>query len=214
MLIDLNPLSFMMENGVNYANKEEMKSMVFEGLDRIKRSALQTSIVLMLFGNTLLILPTDILPMLNQVFGFVLLVYAVLCIFHFLASKKALIHYIYLTIGLFGGMLGIMFLAMQEIFISIMIVFVCLFPILSGVYGIYHALVFARRSGRRGWWILIVLSAILIVFGGFIFYNPWITSNVGTLRTIGGTMTYTSIVSVLRLIWLWPIKRAEGGQRA
>lgn len=188
--------------------------MLFEGLDRIKRSAIQTSIILMIAGNILQVLPADILPLFNQVIGFALMVYSVLSVFHFLSSKRALIHYIHLTLGLFAGLLGIIFLTFQDLFISTLIGLVCVFPIFSGIYGIYHAMMFARRSGRKGWWILIVLSLALIVFGGFIFYNPWTDTTVGTLRIIGGTMMYTSIVSGLRLIWLWPIKRTEGGQKA
>lgn len=188
--------------------------MLFEGLDRIKRSAIMTTIVLMIAGNILLMLPSDILPFFNEIMGFALLVGAVVSIFHFLASKKALIHYIYLTIGLLVGVLGFGFLIFDGLLTIILLWMVCVFPILSGVYGIYHALVFARRSGRRGWWILIVLSAALIVFGGFVFYNPWTSSTEGTMRVIGGTLMYTAIISGLRLVWLWPIKKKEGGQEA
>ncbi|MCR5295368.1 MAG: DUF308 domain-containing protein [Lachnospiraceae bacterium] len=188
--------------------------MLFEGLDRIKRSAIMSTIILMIAGNILLMLPSDILPFFNEIMGFALLVTAVLSIFHYLASKKALIHYVYLTIGLLAGMLGLCLLIFEGLLTAILLWMVCIFPILSGLYGIYHALVFARRSGRRGWWILIVLSAALIVFGGFVFYNPWMDSTEGTMRIIGGTMMYTAIISGLRLVWLWPIKKKEGGQEA
>ncbi|MCR5404066.1 MAG: DUF308 domain-containing protein [Butyrivibrio sp.] len=184
--------------------------MIFESLDRMKRSAIMTTIVLMVAGNVLMVLPNSILPLLNHLIGFLLLVYAALSVFHFMSSKKALIHYINLTIGLFGGLVGIVFLSLEEAFMNIMIALVCILPILLGLFGIYHAFAFARRSGRRGWWILVVLSSALVAFGGFIFYNPWVGSTVGTIRLIGGTLMYTAMVSALSLIWLWPIQKERG----
>ncbi len=184
--------------------------MLFEGLDRIKRSAIMTTITLMIAGNVLLVLPESILPFFGEIMGFALLVVAVVSIFHYLASKKALIHYIYLTLGLLFGLLGICLLVFEGLLTRILVWLVCVFPILGGLYGIFHAFVFARRSGRKGWWILIVLSLALIVFGGFVFYNPWMESTVGTMRIIGGTLMYTAIVSGLRLIWIWPVQKKEG----
>lgn len=186
--------------------------MLFEGLDRIKRSAIMTTIILMIVGNILLVLPESILPFFNEVMGFALLVVAVVSAFQFLSSRRALIHYIYLTLGLLCGVLGICLLVFEGLLTRILIWMVCVFPILSGLYGIYHALVFARRSGQKGWWTLIVLSFALIVFGGFVFYNPWMESTVGTMRIIGGTLMYTALVSGLRLIWLWPVHNQKGGK--
>ena len=181
--------------------------MLFEGLDRLKRSAILSTIILMITGNILLVLPDSVLPFINELLGFALLVVSVVSIFNYLASKKALIHYIYLSIGLFCGMIGICFLVFEGLLTQLLIWMVCVFPVISGLYGIYHALMFARRSGRKGWWILIALSLALIVFGGFVFYNPWMDSTTGTMRIIGGTMMYTAIVSGLRLIWLWPVQK-------
>ena len=83
--------------------------MLFEGLDRLKRSAILSTIILMITGNILLVLPDSVLPFFNELLGFALLVVSVVSIFNYLASKKALIHYIYLSIGLFCGMIGICF---------------------------------------------------------------------------------------------------------
>ncbi len=186
--------------------------MLFEGLDRIKRSAIMTTIILMLSGNILLLLPESIIPFFNELIGFTLMVAAVVSIFNFLSSKRALIHYINLTLGLLSGMLGLCFLVFEGLLTQILIWLVFGFPLISGLYGIYHALVFARRSGRRGWWILIILSAALLVFAGFVFLNPWMGTTTGTMRVIGGTLMYTALVSGLRLVWLWPIQKPEGGQ--
>lgn len=188
--------------------------MLFEGLDRFKRSAVMTTIILMIAGNILLVLPDSILPYFNELAGFALLVAALVSIFQFLSSRKALIHYISLTVGLICGMLGLFFLVFEDLLTRILIWLVCVFPIVGGLYGIYHALMFARRSGRRGWWILIVMSLALVAFGGFVFYNPWFDSTLARMRVIGATLMYTSVVSGLRLIWLWPIKKSKGEEHA
>lgn len=36
--------------------------MIFEGLDRIKRNVIMSTIVLMIAGNLLLVIPDDLLP--------------------------------------------------------------------------------------------------------------------------------------------------------
>lgn len=188
--------------------------MIFESLDRMKRTAVMTTIILMIAGNMLLVLPDNILPRCNEIAGFALLVYAVLSVFNFLSSKKALIHYIHLTLGLICGMLGVFFFVFEGLLTVLLIWMVGLIPIIFGLYGIYHALVFARRSGRKGWSILIVMSLALIIFGGFAFIHPWVTSTAGHLRIVGGTLMYSAVISALRLIWLWPIQNPEGGQNA
>ena len=82
----------------------------------------------------------------------------------------------------------------------------CAFLILSGIGNILNAFLYAKRSGRKGWWILVVLAAALIVCGVLIFINPWWKSFGYFFKVIGGMMLFSSVVSILRLIWIWPIK--------
>ena len=184
--------------------------MLFQSLDKIKRNAVMTTIVLMFIGNSLMFVPEEIyFTFLNSALGFVLLVVAATGIFHFISSPKALIHFIYLALSMFAFLMGIMFFVMDDLLLRILTWLVGVFPILFGAYGIYHAIAFARRSGRKGWWILIILSAALMSFGGMIFWNPWMDSTRATIQVIGGTMMFSAIVSALRLIWLWPIRTGE-----
>ena len=179
--------------------------MLFKGLDRLKRSAIMTTIVLMFIGNILLIIPEAYFPFLGAALGFSLLVVLVVEIFNFISSPRALIHYIYLALGLLAGLFGIMLFIFDDLLLQLLTWLVSVIPILLGAYGIYHAFAFARRSGRKGWWLLIVLSALLMVFGGFIFYNPWMESTQAVIQVIGGTLMYSAFLSALRLIWIWPI---------
>ena len=188
--------------------------MLFRSLDKLKRTAIMTTIVLMFIGNILLVLPEAFIPFLSDALAFVLLVTCVVGIFDFISSKKALIHYIYLFVSLFAGLLGVMFFTFDTLLTDVLYWVVGVLPILAGIYGVYHALAFARRSGRKGWWILIVLSLFLMVFGGFIFYNPWMDSPQAVMQVIGGTLMYSAFLSALRLVWLWPIHNNQGGEAA
>ena len=181
--------------------------MLFNELDKIKRSAIMTTIVLMFIGNILLIIPESYIPVIGGILGFGLLVTACVMLFHFISSRKALIHYIELTVGLFTGLLGVMIFVFEGLILQMLSLLVTTVPIMLGLYGIYHALAFARRSGRKGWWILIVLSAALTIFGSIGFIHPWMESPRAVMQVMGGTLMYSAFVSALRLIWLWPIRQ-------
>ncbi len=186
--------------------------MLFEELDRIKRKAILSTVILVIAGIMLLVLPDTVLPFFNGLMGIGFLVISVDAVFTYLASKKALIHCINLTVGLLCGILGLSLLAFDNLLTSMLYWLVSVLPIGFGLYGIYHALMFARRSGRKGWWVLIILSVTLILFGGFALFNPWVETAAGTMHLIGGTMMYTALISGLRLVWLWPIHNTNGGE--
>ncbi|MBR3629211.1 MAG: DUF308 domain-containing protein, partial [Oscillospiraceae bacterium] len=105
------------------------------------------------------------------------------------------------------GMLGIMIMLYEGIFLWILSWLVGIFPILSGIHGIFHTLAFLRHSGKQGWWVLVLLSALLIVFGGIVLWHPWLTSTQAMLQVVGGVMLYSALVSGLKLIWLWPVQK-------
>lgn len=180
---------------------------MFETLDKIKRDSIMTTIIFIFAGNLLLIIPEPYIPFLSNAVGFVLLVVSVATVFNYMGSAKALIHYIKLAGGLFAGLFGIMLFTFDELFILVLTALVGVIPFLLGLYGIYHAVAFARRSKRRGWWILIILSSLLIIFGGFAFLNPWKESAQAVLQVTGGSLMYSAFVSLLSLIWIWPVHR-------
>ena len=76
-----------------------------------------------------------------------------------------------------------------------------------GVAGIAQALILARRSKRRGWWILIILSSLLLIFGILVFINPLLVTPKAIMEIIGATLIYSAAVSLLSLIWIWPIHK-------
>ncbi len=181
--------------------------MLFQGLDRLKRSVLMTTIVLMFIGIIFMIIPGESIKYISRGFGFLLLVALAFSIFNFVSSSKALFHHLVLVGGLVAGVVGALILTNDSLLENALKWLVGVVPIVSGAYGIYHALVFARRSGRKGWFVLVILSALLIVFGAFVFFNPWRDNTSALMLIIGGSLLFSSMVSGLSLIWIWPIHR-------
>ncbi len=181
--------------------------MLFEELDKIKRDAVMMTIVLMFIGLLLLLIPEVYILFLEGTLGFVLLVTAALAVLRFISGTKVLMHYIELVLGLALGVLGIMIMLYEGLFLWILSWLVGIYPIISGIHSIVHALAFSRRSGKSGWWVLVVLAVPLIVFGGFVLWHPWLTSTQTMLQIVGGVMLYSAMVSGLKLIWLWPVKK-------
>ena len=183
--------------------------MLFKELDKLKRSAVMTTIVLMFFGFFLLLLPEEYIPYLGSVLGFFLLVLFALSVFIFIGSKKALIHYIMLSLGLLFGLFGTTIFLFEGLFVRALFIAAGLVPIIAGLYGIWHAFFFARYSRRKGWWVLVIRAVIMILFGGCVFFTLWTASTGTVVKVIGGTMVFSALVSALRLIWIWPLRNEE-----
>ena len=185
--------------------------MLFNELDKIKRSAVMTTIVLIFVGNILLVTPEGYIPVIGGALGYGLLVTGCMVLFHFIGSRKSLIHYIELTLGLFAGLLGVMIFVFDNLILQMLSWFVGLIPIVLGIYGIGHALNFTRKTGRKGWWILILLSVLMIAGGLAILINPWWNETTELFFVIGVMLLFSSLVSIVRLIIIWPIKDEEEG---
>lgn len=183
--------------------------MLFESLDRMKRSTIMMTIVLIFVGMGLLMVPGEYVPFLSSALGFVLTVSSVVAMLTFIESSRSLISYIRLFGGLLAGAVGVMLFLIDEAFLVLLSILVILVPAVLGIYGIFHAFAFAKRSGRRGWWVLVVFSVLLLVFALFSLINPWSDDPGGTIKVIGGTLTYSALVIALSLVWIWPFRREE-----
>ena len=78
----------------------------------------------------------------------------------------------------------------------------------DGIIGIVNAWMYARRAGRSGWWVLLVLNVLMILCGLIVLINPWWNEPTMLFDVIGGMLLFSSIVSIVRLFYLWPIREA------
>ena len=69
-------------------------------------------------------------------------------------------------------------------------------------------MLYARRSGINWWWILLILCVLLIIAGLNILFNPWWPTAHSLLKVIGGVLLFAAAVGIIRLILVWPIKKA------
>ena len=73
--------------------------------------------------------------------------------------------------------------------------------------SLYYALTYLRRSGRKGWWVFVILSCLLLVFGTILFVNPWAGDQRSVLWVIGGTLFYSAVIYTICLFWIWPFQQ-------
>ena len=183
--------------------------MIFEALDKIKRNAIFSTILLIALGVIVMICPKDYAPALILGFGFVLLVLAIVWVLNFLVSKKTLIDYVKFVAAVFFGIAGLCILLFRQQTMLVLALSFGILLILDGFRTLYHSFTFARRSHRKGWWILSILSFLLMGVGVLLFVNPWTSTEDTLLLAIGSALLFASLVSGLRLIWTWPVRNEK-----
>lgn len=179
--------------------------MLFQELGKLKRSSIMTSIIWMAVGLLMIICPQQYTSSLVQVLGYGLVIFAVVMILDFISSKRVLMNYIYLTGALIIALLGIAVEVDTNIVRGIGWVFGLLL-IVDGGISIFNTLLYIKRSQRKGWQIMIVLSALLVLFGLIVLVNPWWGEPTLLFDVVGGMLLFSSVVSIMRLVFIWPIK--------
>ena len=183
--------------------------MLFNSLDKLKRTMVMMIIFLLFAGLTMFVIPVSYIPILGKALGFFFVIFSILRILDFISSKKALANYIGLTLGLLVGFFGILLFAVDGLFLTLLNWLTGTLPILLGLVGLYHALTHARRSGRKGWWALIILNCLLLLFGTIVFINPWAYDPRAVLQVIGGTLFYSAVVYMICLLLIWPFRQQK-----
>lgn len=180
--------------------------MLFEELGRLKRNSIMLAVILAAVGIVMVICPETYIGFLIGALGVVMLIAAVVLVLDFISSKKALLNFVMLTLALVLAIIGTMILIAE---INTLYAIAWIFGILliiSGLHSLFHTLTFARRSGRKGWGVLVPLSLLTVIAGVVIIWNPWWSIPSDLMMIIGWTVVYAAVVSALRLIWIWPIK--------
>ena len=185
--------------------------MLFESLDKLKRNSILSAILLIALGAVILICPKDYIGSMTLMFGYALVVIAIVMMLNFFSGKKSLMEYLKFSGSLILGIIGICVVVFRG---DVMRVLAWLFGfllILDGGRTMIHSFTYSRRSQRKGWWVLTILSLLLIAAGIIIFANPWWNTPDMLMKVIGCAVMFSSIVSAIRLIWTWPLRNSKGG---
>ncbi len=185
--------------------------MLFQELSKLKRSSIMMSIIMMAMGLVMIICPADYTMSLVDALGYTLLIFACVTVLDFISGKKMMIDYVFFTLALVAAILGTAVLVFTNNVVPIIGLIFGILLILIGISDVVNALMYARRSQSKSWWMLLVLSAVQILFGLIILINPWWGEPHMLFQAIGGTLLFTAAVGIVRLTFLWPIKIEQGG---
>ena len=180
--------------------------MLFQELGKLKRSSIMTSIILVAVGVLMILCPKQYVNALVSTLGYGMLIFGVVMILDFISGKKALMNYVYLTGALILALVGIAIVVFEVDVVKVIGLVFGLVLVGDGIISIVNALMYARRAGRKGWQVLIVLNALLILCGLAVLVNPWWSEPTMLFDVIGGMLLFSSIVSIVRLFYLWPVR--------
>ena len=183
--------------------------MLFQSLDKLKRQSILAAVLMMALGVVMLICPENYVNTLVVTVGYGMIVFAIVEMLEFISSKKALIHYIIFTGALIIAILGVFILIYNQDLLKALGWLFGFVLLQDGLFTLLNALLFARRSNRKGWWMLVVLAVALMALGVLIFLNPWWNSPSLLMKVIGGALLFSAFVSALRLVWIWPFKNEK-----
>ena len=180
--------------------------MIVQALDKIKQQTIISSLLLMIVGLVMLIIPVQHDGILVEILGYIILLVGGVMIWDFVGGEKKLSSWILFTAALLLVVLGLFILLSGDDILTVLSVLFGILLIVDGLHSTVHAWMYARRSGKKWWWILLLLSISLIVAGIVILNNPWWHAEHSFVKVIGGVMLYASCVGVIRLILVWPIR--------
>ena len=191
-------------------NKQEVIVMLFQAFGKIKQTSIMISIVLIAVGVIMLLCPPAYVSTLVNIFGYIMLVMAAVMVFDFIGSGKKTSDYISFSVALIFIMAGIAILVFSDNLLSVLSIVFGALLVLDGVHSLIYSVTFARRSGSKWWPLLLGLSILQIAVGLLVIINPWWTTAAAILRVIGCATLLSALVSVCRVIIIWPFKNEKG----
>lgn len=186
--------------------------MLFQAFGKIKQTSIMISIVLIAVGVIMLLCPPTYVGTLVDMFGYIMLVMASVMIFDFISSVKQTSDYISFSVALIFVMAGIAILVFSDDLLAVLSIVFGVLLVLDGVHSLIYSVTFARRSGSKGWPLLLALSILLILAGLLVIINPWWTTANALLRVIGCSALLSALVAVCRVILIWPFKKEKGDE--
>lgn len=145
-----------------------------------------------LLGLVLLIWPNMAVSVILNAIGIFCIVLGIIdAVRYFLLDARAAIVSNDLAIGLSWIACGVLVIALKGLLISILPFFFGLVVLIGGLVKVQGALCFKRMHAAR-WYVELICSAVSIVLGAFILFNPFSTGLL-LMRFIGGALVVESV---------------------
>ena len=186
--------------------------MLFQAFGKIKQTTIMISIVLIAVGVIMLLCPQGYVSTLVSLCGYALLILSAVMVFDFIDSGRQTSDYISFSVALVFIMAGIAILVFNDDMLSVLSIVFGVLLTLDGVHSLIYSITFARRSGAKGWPLLLALSILVIVTGLLVIINPWCPTADTLLKAIGCALLLSAVVAVCRVIIIWPFKEEKGGE--
>ena len=184
--------------------------MLFQAVGKIKQTTIMIAIVLVAVGVIMLLCPPAYVGSLVAMLGYVMLILAAVMVFDFIGSGKQTSDYISFSAALVLIMAGIAVVVFNDDMLSVLSIVFGVLLVLDGAHSLIYSVTFARRSGSKGWPVLLGLSILQIVIGLIVIINPWWTTATALLRVIGCAILLSALVAACRVVIIWPFKKEKG----
>ena len=180
--------------------------MLFQSINKIKRSSIIMSMTLIALGIVMIICPGNYTMSLISALGYASVVLAIVMVLEYLDSKKTIVNGILLIAAMALGLLGVAVVVFKDSVLQILGWTFGILLILQGIELFYNALMYVRPAKRSGWWFLAILAVALMAAGVLILLNPWWSTPQMLLTVIGLALLFDAAVGIIRLVFIWPIK--------
>ena len=184
--------------------------MLFQAFNKIKQTSIMIAIVLFAAGVSMLLCPDKYVASLVAVTGYIMLILAAVMVFDFISSGKKTSDYISFSAALVFILAGIAVLVFNDNMLSVLSIVYGVLLVLDGTHSLLYSVTFARRAGSPGWPFLLALAILQIVIGLLVIINPWWTTASHLLRVIGCAILLSSLVTMCRVLIIWPIRKEKG----
>lgn len=170
-----------------------------------------SAVFLVALGAAILICPEKYIGSLILALGYALVITCIVKLLDFFTSKNALMEYLRFVVALLLGIAGLFVLVFRDDVMRTLAWLSSFLMLLDGLRSLFYSLTYARRARRKNWWVLTILAVFLMVLGVLLFLNPWWNTPDMLMKVIGCAILFLALVSVIRMLIVWPHKKPEGG---
>lgn len=173
-----------------------------------KKSFVTASLAYVVLGLVLLLFPDLTTGFICAAIGLLLLAYGAVSVISFFAGSNGSYSFQFdLVIGVFAAILGGLFLIKPQMILSILPTIFGLYILVDGLTNLKRGLDM-RAYGYAGWTTTLALSAVSMVLGAVILWNPFST-HLLLVRIIGVSFLYEGATDLWATHTLDKLMRGE-----